>query len=113
MKPLLTASLVLASTMVVLWQPAITAKWQGTTRGGSEIVLDLTASNATATGTLNRNNETVPIRDGTLSKTTLTFKATLGDQDESFTGEASQNELKVWLDRVGPDSAVILKRVKK
>ena len=28
------------------------------------------------------------------------------------TGEASQDELKLWLDRIGPDGAVILKRVK-
>ena len=94
-------------------QTGLTGKWQGETKNGSEIVLDLTATSTEVTGTLSRNGQPTPITDGKVSKNTFTFKATLGEQTEGLTGELAGDQITVWLDRQGPDSAAILKRVKK
>lgn len=48
-----------------------------------------------------------------MSKNRFTFKTTINDQAEAFTGELAGDEIKVWLDRQGPESAAVLKRVKK
>lgn len=113
MKRILTATMVtLALAAVIHAQAALTGKWQGETRNGSHIVLDLTATEEALTGTLTRNDQTVTITDGKVSKNTFTFKATINDQTEAFTGKPDGDDLKVWLDRQGPDCAVVLKRVK-
>jgi opacity protein-like surface antigen len=114
MKRILTASLIaLLLAAAVHAASALTGKWQGTTRNGAEIVLDLAATDTALTGTLTRNDQTVKITDGTVSKNSFTFKATLNDQAEGFTGELAGDEIKIWLDSRGPDSTTILKRVKK
>ena len=94
-------------------EDSITGKWQGTTAAGSEIVLDLSATGTVLTGTLTRNGETVKISEGKVSKNKLSFKAAPNDQVEGFTGELVGGELKIWLDRRGPESTTIFKRVKK
>jgi hypothetical protein len=48
-----------------------------------------------------------------VSKNTFTFKATLNDQTEGFTGELVRDEIKMWLDRQGPARAAVLKRIKE
>ena len=93
-------------------QAAITGKWQGETRNGMQVVLDLTATDTALTGTLTRDGTPSTIRDGKVSKNTFTFKAMLGDQDEGFKGELAGDQLTVTLDRQGPAGAALLKRVK-
>jgi len=106
-----TALLVLAA--VIQGQAVVTGTWQGETRNGTPIVLELKASEATLTGTLTRNGEAATITEGRVSKNTITFKAVLGDQAESFTGEVSGDEMKVWLDRQGREAAATFRRVRK
>lgn len=107
------AMMALALAAVVHAQSALTGKWQGETPNGAEIVLDLTATETALTGTLTRNGQPATVTDGKVSKNTFTFKATINDQTEGFTGEFAQDEMKVWLDRQGPQKAAVLKRVKK
>jgi hypothetical protein len=91
-------------------EKGLTGKWQGQTQNGTGIVLDLTATGTTLTGTLTRRDQTVTIAEGTVSKNRFTFRATLEDQTEAFTGELAGDELKVWLNRQGPERAAVLKR---
>jgi hypothetical protein len=93
-------------------QSGISGKWQGETPNGAQIVLDLTAKGTELTGTLTRNKETSPITEGKVSKTKITFKATLNEKIEGFTGELEGDQLKVWLDRQGATNAIVLKRIK-
>lgn len=60
-----------------------------------------------------RNEQSTTITDGKVSKNTFTFKATLSDQTEGFTGELVSDEIKMWLDRQGPARPAVLKRIKK
>jgi hypothetical protein len=94
-------------------QSGLTGQWQGTTNSGSQVVLDLTAKDTTLTGTLTRDDVASKITDGKVDKKGFTFKATLGDQVEVFVGEISGAEIKVWLERQGPERAIAFKRVKK
>jgi hypothetical protein len=94
-------------------QVPITGRWQGVTRNGMKVVLDLNATETALTGTLTREGTPSTIRDGKVSKNTFTFKAMLGDQDEAFNGELAGDQLTVTLDRQGPAGALILKRTKK
>ena len=94
-------------------QAPITGTWQGVTRNGMQVVLDVTATETALTGTLTREGTPSPIRDGKVSKNTFTFKAKLGDQDEGFNGELAGDQLTVTLDRQGPAGALILKRIVK
>lgn len=109
---LAVATIVLALAAVVHARATITGKWQGETRNGTEIVLVLTATETTLTGTFTRKGQSVTIADGKVSKNTFTFKATLNDQTEGFTGEVDGDQMKVWMDRQGPSAAAVLKRVK-
>ena len=107
------AAIGLVLTAVVHAQATLTGKWQGETRNGSQIVLDLTATETALTGTLTRNGQPSTITDGKVSKNSFTFKATLGEEMEGFTGGLDGDQIKVWLDRQGPERAVVLNRVKK
>jgi len=103
--------ILLALGLMVHAQAGINGKWEGKTRNGFEVKLDLTATETTLTGTLTREGQSSAIVDGKVSKNTFTFKATLNDQTEGFTGELDQDQLKVWLDRQGPSMAAVFKRV--
>jgi len=113
MKNTLTCLCVLVLATVISAQAAISGRWRGQTTNGTEIILDLTATETALTGTMVRNLDSVIITDGKASKNTFTFKATINDQTEGFTGEVNGDEIKVWLDRQGPERAAILKRMKK
>ncbi len=113
MKKTLTVTIISLVLAVVVHAAGVTGKWQGKTPNGFEIVLDLNATDTALTGTLARNGQVVPIADGKVSKETFTFKATLNDQTEGFTGEFAEDEMRVWLDRQGPERAAVLKRVRK
>ncbi|HET9372290.1 MAG TPA: hypothetical protein VFO19_18640 [Vicinamibacterales bacterium] len=93
-------------------QAPVAGKWQGETRNGNQIVLELAVKESVLSGTFSRNGRPVPIADGKVSKTTISFKAKIGDQVESFSGEVAGEQLKIWLDRQGAESTVVLKRVK-
>jgi hypothetical protein len=70
-------------------------------------------TDTTVKGTLTRGEAVVPIVDGKLVKNKLTFTATLGEQTETLTGDYAGDGLKVWLDRQGPEMAVVFKRAGK
>src|SRR5262245_46921402 len=93
-------------------QAALTGKWHGATNAGAELVLDLAAKEATLTGTLTRDGRTSTLSDGKISKNTFTFSAQLNDQAEKFAGEVAGDQIKIWLERQGPERAIMLKREK-
>ena len=106
------AAIVLTCATVTNAQATLTGQWQGETRAGSAIVLDLTVNGSVLTGTLTRNGESTPLSEGTVSKNTFTFKAKVSEQVEGFSGELVDNHIKVWLDRQGAETAIVLNRVK-
>jgi hypothetical protein len=106
------AAIVLTCGLIAHAQATLTGKWQGETASGSSIALDLTVTGTTLTGTMTRNGERIPLSDGQVSKNTFTFKATMNEQTEGFSGELTGDELKVWLDRQGVSRAIVLTRVK-
>jgi hypothetical protein len=103
----------LALGLAAYAQQGLTGQWEGQTPGGTPILLDLKATKTELTGTLTRAGQPTKITEGKVEKTKFTFKATLNDQQESFTGEQQKDEVKVWLDRQGPEKAAVLKRVAK
>lgn len=112
-KSLISTTLALVLAVILNAQATLTGQWEGETRNGMAIVLDLTATETELSGTLTRSGQTSKITDGKVSKNTFTFKAMLGDQLEAFTGELAGDQITVTLDRQGPAGAVVLKRVKK
>jgi len=94
-------------------QTAITGKWQGTTRSGTQVVLDLKGAGGALTGTVAREGQSVTITDGKVSGNTITFKAILGEQTETLSGERDGDRLTVWLDRQGREGGVVFQRVKE
>ena len=93
-------------------QATLSGKWQGETRNGRQVLLDLAVSGATLTGTLTRDGKPASISDGKASKNTFVFKATLDGMTEAFSGEVGNDQITIWLDRAGASSAVVLKRSK-
>ncbi len=91
-------------------QATLTGKWRGTTNAGAELVLDLTAKEASLSGTLTRDGQTSTLADGKISKDTFTFSAQLNDRAEKFAGQVTGDEIKIWLERQGPERAIMLKR---
>ena len=94
-------------------QSSLTGKWQGTTNAGAELTLDLTAKDAALTGTLIRDGQTTKLSEGKISKNTFTFSAQLNDRAEKFAGEVTGDEIRIWLERQGPERAITLKREKR
>jgi hypothetical protein len=93
-------------------QAALTGKWRGTTNAGAELVLDLIAKETTLTGTLTRDGQTSTLSDGQISKNTFTFSAQVSDRVETFAGQVTGDEITIWLERQGPERAIMLKREK-
>lgn len=114
MKRMLVSVLVASMFAVVAHaQTGIAGQWQGETRSGTPVALDLTVKDTILSGTLTRDGEPLTLADGKVSKNTFTFKATLNGQAEGFSGEVTGDEMKVWMDKQGPEAAATLKRVKK
>jgi hypothetical protein len=107
------AALCFAATAVSHAQGALTGKWQGETKSGSAIVLDITVKGADMTGTLTRNEQPAPITEGKVAKNAFTFKSTINDQTVAFCGELAGDNIKIWMDQQGPSAAIVLKRAKK
>jgi hypothetical protein len=106
------AILALMLAVVASAQSGLTGKWEGETKSGSQVTLDLVAKGETLTGTLTNGGQTIPIENGKISKNTFTFTATRGEQTDGFTGEVEGDQITVWIDRQGRDRAAVLKRVK-
>lgn len=106
------AVIVLLAPVGIHGQSGLSGKWEGETDGGASIVLDLTVKDAALTGTLTRNGHSTSLTDGKVSKNTFTFKATLNEKIEGFSGELEGDRLRVWLDRQGATKAVVFTRVK-
>lgn len=119
LKTLLTTALLLACAAVAGAQSGkagaatMTGKWQGDTDGGAALVLDVTVKGDTLTGTLTRNGQSSPLSEGKIVKNTFSFKATLNERAEGLSGEHKGDEIRIWLDRQGPEKAVVLNRVKQ
>jgi hypothetical protein len=111
-RTLIAATLVLMFGLAVQAQSTLTGKWEGKTKGGSQVTLDLTAAKGVLTGTLTESGGTLTINDGKVSKDTFTFSVSLGERTEAFSGKFAKDEITIWMDRRGPDSAAILARVK-
>ena len=108
----LTTTLLLACTVIAAAQSTLTGKWQGDTDGGAALVLDVTVKGETLTGTLTRNGQSSPLSEGKVAKNTFSFKATLNEKAEGFSGELKGDEIHIWLERQGPSKTVVLARVK-
>ena len=94
-------------------QGTLTGAWEGQTKAGSALLLELMVKGTTLTGTLTRDGQSAPLSDGQVSKDAFTFKARLNERLEGFSGERAGDQLKIWLDRQGPETAIVLKRVKR
>ena len=115
LRTLFTTALLIACAAIAgaqSGQSTMTGKWQGDTDGGAALLLDVTVKGETLTGTLTRNGQGTPLSEGKISKNAFSFKATLNDRTEGFSGEYKGDEIRVWLDRQGPEKAVVLTRVK-
>jgi opacity protein-like surface antigen len=91
-------------------QDALSGTWEGKTGSGAAIVLTLAVKDTALTGTLVRDGQSVPLSDGKVSKNTFTFKLTLNNETEGFSGERAENEIRIWIDRQGRESAIVLQR---
>jgi len=105
--------LTIVTSIAVRAQDGLTGKWEGETQSGTALVLTLAVKGTVLTGTLMRGEESSPLSDGKVSKNTFTFSATLGGEPEKLSGELTGDELKVWLDRQGPERAVVFRRAKQ
>jgi hypothetical protein len=112
-RTLAATTIALLFALGVQAQATLTGKWEGKTKGGSKVALDLTANKTTLTGTLTEDGGTLTIADGKVSKNTFTFTVTLGDRTEVFSGKFAGDEMSIWMERRGPESAAILTRVKE
>ena len=113
MKRLLSIAAILLVAVAAHAQAALTGKWQGETRSGTAIVLDIAAKGDALTGTFTRSEQSAPIAEGKVAKNTFTFKTTINEQTVAFSGELAGENIKIWMDQQGPERAVVLKRVKK
>lgn len=107
------AAMAILCTVTMLAQGSLDGKWQGETNNGAQLVLDLTVKDAVLTGTLTRDGQSSAVSEGKVSKTTFSFTATINDRTEKFAGEVGGDEMKIWLERQGPERAIVLKREKR
>jgi hypothetical protein len=105
-------ALVVTGTLVAHGEAGLTGTWEGDTDGGASLVLVLRVKETALTGTLTRNGQSAPISEGKVSKNTFTFKATLNERAEGFSGELAGEQIRIWLERQGPAKAIVLKRSK-
>jgi hypothetical protein len=109
----LIAAVAVLCAVTVAPQDALTGKWQGETNNGAQLVLDLTVKDGVLTGTLTRDGQSSPLADGKVSKNTFAFTAQINDRTEKLAGELAGDEIRIWLERQGPERAIVLKREKR
>jgi hypothetical protein len=107
---LTAATLAFLLAAVVHAQAKMSGKWQGETKSGSQILLDVKLTETTMTGTLTVDGDPFPISDGKVAKTKFTFTATA--KPEAFAGELGADQITIWIEKRGPSTAAVLKRVK-
>lgn len=107
----LTAIALLVLPAAIRGQSGITGKWQGKTPNGFQLELDLAVAGNELTGTFTRDGQALAIAQGKVAKNTVTFKVTMNDRTEGFSGEINGNQIKVWMDRQGSSAATTLKWV--
>lgn len=112
LRSLAVCTLALALVSVSQAQSPLAGKWSGTTRNGTQVVLDLKVADRALTGTVTRDGQTSTITEGKINGNTFTFNAVLGEEAESLTGELDGQQLKVWLDRQGREGTVVFTRAK-
>jgi hypothetical protein len=110
-RTVLTTVLLLACTVVASAQSTLTGQWQGNTDGGASLALDLTVKGDVVTGTVARNGQGAAVSEGRVTKNTFTFKATMNERAETFSGEWKGDEIRIWLERQGAERAIVLTRV--
>jgi hypothetical protein len=111
-RALATAALAFLVTAAAYAQSTLTGKWEGQTPNGFALTLDLKATSTELTGTVTREAETATITEGRIDKNRFSFTAALGGQTETVVGELDGDQVKVWLERQGPERAITLKRAK-
>src|SRR5262245_11061583 len=107
------AAIAVLCTVTMPAQGSLAGKWQGETNNGAQLVLDLTVKETALTGTLTRDGQSSTLSEGKVSKTTFSFTAQVNDRTEKFAGEFADDEMKIWLERQGPERAIVLKRGKR
>src|SRR5262245_60958875 len=82
-------------------QGSLSGKWQGETKNGGLVVLELTENGKKLTGTITRNKQAVQITDGKVSKNAISFKAKTGGRDsaQEYKGQVSGDEISLRVDR--------------
>ena len=108
-----TVGVALMIAVAAAAQSGLAGKWEGTTPNGATLALDLTVKDTALVGTLTRNDEKFAIADGKVKDNAFSFKATMNDKPEGFSGELKGNELRIWLDRQGPENAITMTRARK
>ena len=106
-----TVTILLASAAQA--QEKLNGTWEGETKSGTSIVLTLAVKDTALTGTLVRAGQSASLSNGKVSKNTFTFTATINDQTEGFSGVLAGDEIRIWLDRQGPSSAIVLRRARQ
>src|SRR5215510_8221482 len=113
MRRILMGSMIVLGLIVVLQaQGGLSGKWQGQSKTGIPIVLELKTAKTELAGTLSYNGQPSKITDGKISANTFTFKAILNGQNEGFNGEVAGDAITFWPDRMGKPNAIVLKRAK-
>ncbi len=105
--------LIVTLTAGIHAQGTLNGRWEGETRGGASIILMLSVEGTVLTGTLVRNGRSATIADGKVSDNRFSFKATINDQTEGFSGELAGDEIRIWLDRQGESTAIVLRRARE
>lgn len=100
--------------VVVQTQAAMSGRWQGESPNGSHVVLEVKASDTALTGTLTVDGQRLTLADGKVAKNTFTFTVTLppNNAEQPFTGELTQDQIRLWMNRRGPANAAVLTRSK-
>lgn len=109
----LVVALIIASISLLHAAESVEGKWRGETQGKTTITMDLAAKETELTGIITRKDSQIKIEAGKIAGNTLTFRALIQDRTEAFTAEFTKDEIRLWMDRLGKESAMTLKRVKE
>jgi hypothetical protein len=92
---------------------SLSGKWQGESRNKAPVTLILRVSDGALAGTFGRNDQSAEIKDGKIAANGFTFEATMNGRTERFSGEFTKDEVRLWVDRQGGESAIVLRRAKE
>lgn len=109
----IAVAFIIAFTSLLHSAETVDGKWRGETQGKTTITLDLAVKDTDLTGTVTRKGSQMKIEDGKVVGNTLTFRTTIQERTEGFTAEFTKEEIRLWMDRLGRESAMILKRAKE